>query len=143
MESGIIASMRMRKAEPADWPQILRLARKYELDYHGMQADDFWVAVVGERIEGICGLKKHPDCFELCSLGVDESRRGCGLGKRLVVELLKTVPEDLYLATVIPEFFEKFGFEKTNNVPVSMVKKADWCGDCRPELCTVMVRKRG
>jgi N-acetylglutamate synthase-like GNAT family acetyltransferase len=141
MEHGIIAQMSLRKATPGDWPQILELARKYDLDYHGMQADDFWVAVAGERIEGICGLKKHPDCLELCSLGVDKSRRGRGLGKRLVLELLKTVPEDLYLATVIPAFFEKFGFEKTDTRPASMLKKADWCRDCRPELCTVMVRK--
>jgi N-acetylglutamate synthase-like GNAT family acetyltransferase len=135
--------MRVRKARPEDWPQILELARKYELDYRGMQADNFWVAVAGRRIEGICGLKNHPDCSELCSLGVAESRRGHGLGRSLVLELLNAAPEDLYLATVIPEFFEKFGFQKTDNPPASMVKKADWCGNCRPELCTVMVRKGG
>ncbi len=141
MKNGIIASMRVRKARPADWPQILELARKYDLDYEEMQADDFWVIASGRRIEGICGLKKHPDCFELCSLGVKEDRRGRGLANRLVLELLKTTPADLYLATVIPKFFEKFGFRRTDNPPASMVKKADWCANCRPELCTVMVRK--
>jgi N-acetylglutamate synthase-like GNAT family acetyltransferase len=107
-----------------------------------MAADDFWVAAEGEKVLGICGLKNHPDCFELCALGVKEDQRGRGLGRRLVRTLLQATKAEVYLATVIPGYFAGFGFREADPVPASMVKKADWCEGCRRELCRVMVIKR-
>jgi N-acetylglutamate synthase-like GNAT family acetyltransferase len=133
--------MLIRKAGRADLAEVIRLARACALDYEGMEADAFLVAEEGGRILGICGLKKHPECLELCALGVAEEWRGRGYGKRLVQEALKEAPGELYLATIIPGFFAPFGFAKPDIVPPSMVKKAEWCAGCRPELCTVMVRK--
>jgi N-acetylglutamate synthase-like GNAT family acetyltransferase len=135
--------MRVRKAKKADFPDIIRLAKMYNLDYSGMEADDFWVAEESGRIRGICGLKKHLECSELCALGVDEEVRGRGWGGQLVRAVLRDAPGELYLATVMPSFFARFGFEKTDVVPGSMVKKAEWCAGCTPELCTVMVRQGG
>ncbi len=106
-----------------------------------METDDFLVAGDGDKIVGICGLKKHMDCFELCSLGVDEAYRNKGLGNRLVHAVLKKAGREVYLTTTIPGFFEKSGFEKTGHFPESMIKKRDWCLGCNKELCTVMVRK--
>ncbi len=133
--------MRIRRAKRSDFPRVLRIARKYSLNYLGMEADDYWVAVEGDVILGICGLRKYPDCWELCSLGVEETHRGRGLGKRLVHTLLREVQGDIHLATVIPDFFARLGFERVPNRPPSMVKTEDWCAGCRPELCTVMVRR--
>jgi N-acetylglutamate synthase-like GNAT family acetyltransferase len=138
-----MALMRVRKAKEADFPDIIRLAKKYSLDYAEMEEDGFWVADEGGGIRGICGLKKHPECFELCVLGVDAEWRGRGWGGQLVRAVLRDVPGELYLATVIPSFFVRFGFEKADVVPASMVKKAEWCAGCTPELCTVMVRPGG
>ncbi len=134
--------MRIRKAKKADLPQIIHLAKKYDLDYAGMESDSFWVAAEGPKILGIVGLKRHTDCEELCALGVEEKSRGAGLGKRLVSAFMKAAPGDVYLATVIPLFFEKLGFRKVAEIPASMVKKSDWCRDCRRDLCTVMVKSR-
>jgi N-acetylglutamate synthase-like GNAT family acetyltransferase len=133
--------MRIRNAKKADSPQILNLAKKLELDYSGMEADDFLVAEDSRKIVGICALKKHKDCLELCSLGVDENHRKRGLGKKLVLGVLKKAKSEVYLATIIPELFEKFGFEKSTQIPLSMVKKSDWCQGCKKELCTIMVKK--
>jgi hypothetical protein len=36
--------MRIRKAGKADFPEIIRLARRLNLDYTGMDSDSFWVA---------------------------------------------------------------------------------------------------
>jgi N-acetylglutamate synthase-like GNAT family acetyltransferase len=141
--SGIIKFMRVRKAEKADFPDIIRLAKSYNLDYAGMEADDFWVAEEGGQVRGICGLKKQSECWELCALGVEEAWRGRGWGGRLVRAVLRGIPAELYLATVIPSFFAHFGFEKADVVPDSMVKKAEWCAGCTPELCTVMIRQGG
>jgi len=130
----------IRKARKPDFPQVLELAQSYGLDYCRMEADDFWVAEENGRIMGICGLKKHPDCQELCSLGVEANDRGRGLASRLVRALLRNIQGQIYLASIIPEFFERFGFEKTDRFPSSMVKKSEWCEGCHPEKCQVMVR---
>jgi N-acetylglutamate synthase-like GNAT family acetyltransferase len=134
--------MSIQKARKADWPQIIALAAKHNLDYEDMGADDFWVAIEAGRVVGICGLKKHLDCRELCSLGVEETFQKRGLGRRLVETLLQQASGDIYLATVIPEFFRKLGFEEAGPVPASMIKKADWCAGCNRERCTVMIKKR-
>ncbi len=134
--------MRIRKAQQKDWTPILSLAARLSLDYQGMEADDFWVATEGEKIIGICGLRQHGDCQELCSLGVKESFQRKGVGSRLVKRLLQETKGDIYLATIIPQFFTQLGFKKAEAIPSSMVKKAEWCAGCRRELCTVMLRKR-
>jgi N-acetylglutamate synthase-like GNAT family acetyltransferase len=135
--------MRVRKAGRTDFPDIARLAKASNLDYEGMEADGFWVVEEGGRIRGICGLKKHPECRELCALGVEEEWRGRGWGEKLVCAVIREAPDELFLATVIPNFFARFGFEKADTIPGSMVKKSAWCAGCRPELCTVMVRRGG
>jgi len=133
--------MFVRKAVPQDWDEIFRIARESGLDYPGMEKDDFRVAEENGRVVGIVGLKRHPECLELCALGVDVARQGQGTGRQLVFELLTGVGEDVYLATVIPGYFERLGFERSAVVPPSMVKNPEWCAGCRRELCTVMVRR--
>ena len=132
--------MLIRKAAQSDWGQILRLARECDVHYPGMEKDEFWVADENGRVLGIVGLKRHPGCLELCALGVDAANPGRGIGGRLVFELLAGVREDVYLATVIPGYFERLGFERRAAFPPSMVKDPDWCAGCRRDLCTVMVR---
>jgi N-acetylglutamate synthase-like GNAT family acetyltransferase len=138
----IISFMMIRKARKNDFPQILEIARKYDLNYQGMEADDYWVADEGKVILGICGLRRNPDCLELCSLGVLETHRGRSLGKKLVQSLLSDVRGDIHLATVIPQFFARLGFERTAARPPSLVKTEEWCAGCTPELCTVMIKKK-
>ena len=133
--------MRILKAAQPDWEQIVRLARECDVHYPGMEKDDFWVALEGTRVVGIVGLKRHPGCLELCALGVDEASRGSGIGRRLVSGLLAGVSEDVFLATVIPGYFEGLGFERPSAVPPSMIKDADWCAGCNRDLCTVLVRR--
>jgi N-acetylglutamate synthase-like GNAT family acetyltransferase len=133
--------MVIRKAGAADWNQVLELAQTCRLDYTGMETDDFWIAEEGGRVSGIVALKLHPECRELCALGVDEKYRGRGLGKRLVHELCSQVRGDLHLATIIPDFFAKLGFERAEVIPPSMIKNSDWCAGCRRDLCVVMIRR--
>ncbi len=82
--------MRVRRAGEADIPAIVELAKSLGLDYPGMEKDRLWVAEEGKdgRIVGLVALKKHPDCLELCSLGVAPSERGKGIAKALVGALM-------------------------------------------------------
>jgi N-acetylglutamate synthase-like GNAT family acetyltransferase len=133
--------MKIRTARAEDFPQILRLARRFGVDYPGMEKDRVWVAEEGRRIVGFAGLKKHGNFEELVSLGVDPDFRRKGIANTLVRVLLKNASGNIYLTTIIPGFFERCGFEKAAAAPAALKKDDAWCEGCPKELCTVMVRK--
>jgi N-acetylglutamate synthase-like GNAT family acetyltransferase len=135
--------MRVRKALPQDVLHAIGLARRLDLDYPGMEKDDLWVAEDEGRMIGLVGLKKQPDCLELCALGVDPASRGKGIAKALVEALMAAASGDVHLATVIPDFFETCGFEQAQDIPATFPekRKTAWCEGCDARLCTVMVRK--
>ncbi len=135
--------MRIRKAEIRDIPPAVELAKTLELEYPGMKSDTLWVAEGEEGIVGVVSLKTHPDCLELCALGVDLRYRGQGIGRALVEGLMTAARGDVHLGTVIPGFFQKCGFSRTSEIPGTFVekRKTPWCEGCRTEDCTVMVRR--
>lgn len=108
-----------------------------------MEKDEFWMAEEDGRILGVVGLKRHRDCLELLSLCVATNRRKSGIGAGLVRAVTGEVRGPIHLATVIPRFFEKFGFIKAPLIPVGMKKDPSWCEGCDRSLCTVMVRSAG
>ena len=136
--------MRVRKVRSEDIPAAVELARTLGLDYPGMESDRLWVAEESAEIVGLVALKEHPDCLELCGLGVDPRFREKGLGKTLVEALMAEAPGDVHLATVIPGFFEAHGFEKCTDIPATFPakRKTSWCEGCPRDLCTVMLRKK-
>lgn len=132
--------MKIRKARASDLPGIRRLAESLGLDYPGLENDRFWVADDGREIAGIVALKRHADCNELVALGVDPLDRKRGLGRKLVQALLDAAPSEVYLATIIPEFFGRFGFVRAPAVPAGMAKDPSWCEGCRKDRCVIMVK---
>jgi N-acetylglutamate synthase-like GNAT family acetyltransferase len=136
--------MRIRKALPEDILAAVALAAKLGLDYPGMEADRLWVAEDAGRVVGLVALKSHPDCLELCALGVDEDHRGQGIARALVEALMAETPGAVHLATVIPGFFEACGFSVTADVPLTFPakRKTPWCDGCPKDLCTVMAREK-
>ena len=133
--------MKIRKARVRDLTAIRRLAVSLGLDYPGLENDRFWVADDGRDIAGIVALKRHADCDELVSLGVDQRYRKKGLGRMLVRALLDSTPAPIYLATIIPEFFERCGFVRASAAPAGMSKDPSWCEGCPKDRCTPMIRK--
>ena len=136
--------MRVRKTRSEDILPALELARTLGLDYPGMESDMIWVAEEAGHVVGLVALKKHPDCWELCGLGVDPRSREKGLGKALVEALMAEAPADIHLATTIPGFFETCGFDRTSDVPETFPakRKTAWCDGCPRERCTVMLRRK-
>jgi N-acetylglutamate synthase-like GNAT family acetyltransferase len=135
--------MSARKAVEADLPQVIELAGSLGLDYPGMAKDRFWVAEADGRIVGMVALKKHPDCLELCALGVEPAHRGKGVAKALVEALMAESPGKVHLATIVPSFFEALGFVSVRDAPRTFIdrRKTEWCEGCDRNLCTVMVRR--
>ena len=136
--------MRVRKTGPREATPAVELARTLGLDYPGMEADELWVAEEDGHVVGLVALKTHPDCLELCALGIDPVHRGRGAAKALVEALMAAAPGDVHLATVIPAFFASLGFEAVSeDIPAAFPAKRGtaWCEGCSQELCTVMRRK--
>lgn len=137
--------MRIRKIRPGEAAPAVELARTLGLDYPSLESDPLWVAEEGGRTIGLVALKKHPDCLELCALGVDPGFRGKGVARALVEALMDKVPGDVHLATIIPRFFEGCGFHIIKDaIPTTFPAKREtsWCEGCPQERCTVMLRTR-
>jgi N-acetylglutamate synthase-like GNAT family acetyltransferase len=136
--------MRVRKALPEDVPAAVALARRLDLDYPGLEADRLWIAEDCDRIVGLVALKSHPDCLELCALGVDPDFRNKGIAKALVEALMAEAPGTVHLGTIIPGFFEGCGFVRARDIPETFAAKRGtaWCEGCPRERCTVMSRER-
>jgi len=138
--------MPVRKALPEDLRPAVRLAESLGLDYPGLEADPLWIAEAeGGRIVGLVALKTHPDCLEICALGVDPGERGRGIARALVEALMAEAPGPVHLATVIPGFFEACGFRTiADDIPATFPAKrlTAWCEGCPRERCTVMMREK-
>ncbi|HEX2695169.1 MAG TPA: GNAT family N-acetyltransferase [Acidobacteriota bacterium] len=133
--------MKIRKAGAEDRDRVTAFARKHGMANAGMEEDAFLLAEDGGRLAGVIGLKKHPDCLELCALCVEDADRGTGLGRILVEEVVRLAGGPIHLTTIIPGFFEKCGFVRTSAVPAGMKKDPDWCEGCDMSRCTVMIRE--
>ena len=137
--------MCVRKVSPGDVASAVLLARRLGLDYPGMESDPLWVAEDDGRIIGLVALKQHPDCLELCALGVDPAYRGKGAARALVEALMAEAPGAVHLATIIPAFFKGSGFrvlEKDIPAAFPAKRKTAWCEGCPRERCTVMRRTK-
>jgi N-acetylglutamate synthase-like GNAT family acetyltransferase len=110
-----------------------------------MEADPLWIAENEGETIGLVALKAHPDCLELCALGVDPRFQGRGVAGALVEALMAEAPGDVHLATIIPGFFEGRGFHIIKDpIPAAFPAKRQtaWCQGCPQELCAVMLRKK-
>jgi N-acetylglutamate synthase-like GNAT family acetyltransferase len=137
--------MGVRKARLEDISSAVRLARSLGLEYPDLEGDALWVAEERGKIVGLVALKEHPDCRELCALGVEPRLRGRGLAKTLVEALVAAAPGDVHLATIIPGFFTRCGFHIIRTgIPATFPAKrrTAWCDGCPQERCTVMRRAK-
>ena len=137
--------MKIRRANDSDIPGAVGLAGRLGLEYPGLETDAIWVAEEDDEIVGLVALKEHDDCLELCALGVNPADRGRGVAKALVEALMTEASGDVYLATIIPGFFEGCGFHIIETgVPATFPAKrrTAWCDGCPQERCRVMRRAK-
>ncbi|MFC1496152.1 GNAT family N-acetyltransferase [Candidatus Margulisiibacteriota bacterium] len=134
--------MIIRQAKETDMHIIQKLAQNAKLDTDVMPSDEYLAAVENDQIIGFGRTINHPDCTEFSSLFVIKQKRNFGIGTLITKEQLKLSQKQgkaIYLATIIPVFFENIGFKKTTNYPQSMIKDSSWCEGCAsPEKCTMM-----
>lgn len=137
--------MNLRKATVSDMQEINSVALKYDLDSNDTSAEQFIVAEEDKKIIGFGRLLPHAGCVELGTIGVVEEYRGKGVAKKIVNSLIESVDvgharyQHIYLTTLIPSFFEQFGFKRLDAAPPDcMIRKKEWCEGCKKVGCTVM-----
>ena len=134
--------LKIRAAQPEDYPDILDLLRELELDYPTRDLTRFHVGELEGKILAIAELKEYDDFCLLSCVGMREDRQGSGLGRRLVSQVLRDVHKDVYLYTLVPGFFKKAGFVEATSPPAALPPRFIYgCSSCDPAFCRCLVRK--
>jgi N-acetylglutamate synthase-like GNAT family acetyltransferase len=140
-KSGIYYKMNIYNAHISEQSEIQTLAEELLLDTAELNPSEFLVCRSGDILTGIGRVRKYPDCYELCTLGVSEAYRGKGIGFSLVWSLIRSFNAPLHVVTDIPHFFSKFGFTRCDNIVDSLKNKQQRClQELHCELALVMVR---
>ena len=133
--------MLIRQAKKEDYPQIIKLISEIEQTYPGFEPNSFWVAETDNFIVGTVRLIEIGNFVFLESLASKQDHQGQGVAKKLLEESLKNIKKDIYLFTIIPDFFKKFGFEPISHIPTSLPSKERYeCQYCEPDKCKAMVK---
>lgn len=134
--------MKLRRALQSDMNTIYNTAIEYNLESDDMKAEEFTVAEESNQIIGFGRLKVHPDVVELGTIGVIEEYRHRGVATEIINKLLEKTNSDVYLTTLMPKFFEKFGFETLEaSASNSLIRSKEWCEGCSKKGCTVMKKR--
>ena len=114
----------IRKANVVDVKKIQRLVNYYakrdkmlprSLNELYENIRDYFVYIEGQNLYGVCALHVDwEDLAEIKSLAVARSKKGKGIGARLLGECLKEAKalkiKKVFALTYVQAFFERFGF---------------------------------
>ncbi|MES2138462.1 MAG: GNAT family N-acetyltransferase [Bacteroidota bacterium] len=117
----------LRKPTDKEFKQICLFITEFELDNRDLKKEQFIVAIHNSELVGFGRLREHADCLEICSLGVVTSYRRQGIGRAIVAKLIEKISKNIYLVSIIPDFFIPFGFQKVENFPISIRNKIEYC----------------
>lgn len=130
----------IKRAQKKDYKSIHDLLKELDLLYPGQNFDNFWVAANGSSIIGTVSLQEHENYTFLDSLGIQPEFQNHGIARLLLNRVLELPQKDIYLYTIIPDFFRKFGFKNTPSLPNLPTKDQYECEYCHPDKCVCMVK---
>lgn len=108
----------VRPAVESDIEKILPYIEQYCLDGENMDNTQFYIADIGCELAGFGRLKCYGEVYELATLGVLENYRGNGIGSKIVQKIIEAVPSnEIWITTIIPNYFKQFGFVEDDNIP--------------------------
>ena len=92
-----------------------------------MHCHQFLVAKENDELVGFGRIRRHNGFDEFCSLGVLEAKRFKGIAKELIFARIKIATQPIYLACIIPDYFESLGFKIVETYPPEMEDKLRYC----------------
>lgn len=120
--------------------QLKHFLESVDLAYPNQSLANFWLLQKEQEIMAVVQLQDLGKFVFLSSLGVKETARHQGLASHLLKETLPNFKKDVYLYTIIPEFFLKFGFKLTKPIITLPDKNSYECDYCQPAKCVTMLR---
>lgn len=131
----------IRRAHQEDTAQILKILDELDLYHPSRIPQDFWVAKKNDKIVGLSCLSDHGDFLFLSSVGVIPNQRNNGIAKAILKKILPDAKKDVYLYSIIPDFFKKLGFEIVDAPKDLPPKNGIGCDECHAAMCVCMRRK--
>jgi N-acetylglutamate synthase-like GNAT family acetyltransferase len=110
-----------------EFEQVKQLVKEFWLDDADLQPIQFSVLSDNGKVVAFGRLREHADATELCTMGVAKDLQKMGYGKKMVLHLQNIAKRDIYLVTVIPDFFGEIDFKIVDTYPDSLRKKVDRC----------------
>ncbi|MFO0357426.1 MAG: GNAT family N-acetyltransferase [Sphingobacteriaceae bacterium] len=112
---------------PHFFESVKSLIAEFELDNRALEADQFLIATLNNKLIGFGRIREYENCAEMCSMGVVDEYRNKGVAKALTKALIQKTSKPLYLVCIIPQFFENFNFTITASYPPELKNKLDYC----------------
>lgn len=134
--------IRIRLARSEDQALITELERKLDLEVPSLESSETWLLEERGELVGLAKMADLGPAYFLSSVGIVPEKRGVGLARRLLQTVLEGRDKDIYLYTIIPEFFFRFGFEATNPPVFLPLRNIFSCHRCEPERCLCLVKRK-
>ncbi|MBU0686237.1 MAG: GNAT family N-acetyltransferase [Candidatus Margulisbacteria bacterium] len=132
----------IERAQEKDKAQIVKILEELDLLATHQAFGGFWVAKKDGKVVGTARLKEYDNFFFLSSVGVRPGYQKHGIASQLIKELFTKAAKDIYLYTIIPDFFKKLGFKPVSPPAFLPPKDPVECQECIPEKCTCMVKSK-
>lgn len=114
----------LRKATQTDIEKIKPYIEEFKLDSEDLDYEKFYIFECNGVIAGFGRYKNYGTCYEIATIGVLKKYRTKGIGRIIINQLLKAIPSDeVWLTTVIPDYFREFGFKESKNIPDALLLK--------------------
>ncbi len=130
-----------RWATAADAGEIGQLLESLELTRPATATGRFVVAHEGGRVMGMAHVEEAGPALFLSSVGVDEAHQGKGIGSALLRHIVSEPKREIYLYTIIPQFFTRLGFTAVEPPAFLPERRIFGCEACLPRSCVCMVKK--
>lgn len=133
----------VRRAHAREWGEIKEIIRDLDLDHPRLSCENFWVAEADRRIAGIAHLEMCGEGLYLSSVGVSKEKRGLGIARSLMEKILEDTEGRVFVYTIIPDFFRRFGFVEARPPPGIPPREIYNCrSTCDANRCVCMVKAK-
>lgn len=134
--------IKIRQARSEEQSLIAGLERKLQLEVPFLKSDETWLLEEEGEPIGLARITDLGPAFFLSSVGLLPEKRGQGWAKQLLQAVLEGRNKDVYLYTIIPEFFFPFGFEAVDPPAFLPPKSIFACQSCEPDRCLCLVKRK-
>jgi len=129
----------IRKAKAEEENQVMAIVTEQDLGYDHLKYDSFWVATDNYEVLSVLRMEEFADFFFISAVGTRTIYQNRGYAGKLITTLLAKGGKDIYLYTIIPDFFARFGFTAISTPPFLPSRSLFACERCDRGKCACMI----